>query len=394
MGRDGDGVTVRDGSIRISFTWPVGKPRRETFKVDGVVQLPTAVNVKVARRLAKDVRAAIKAGTFEYATFFPDSKHAPLAGSLTFGKACEQYLESKGQLATKTKDQYRNALEVWKGMFGAATPIRSIKHGAMAAKIGSHAWASPKLLNNYLICLRGVFRLAGRDIKLDDPTDGIENVQHQKPPPDPLSDEERDRVLAHMHKHCDPRVWAYFAFAFATGLRPEEQIALRWGDIDWQHGTARIERARVAGETKAIKTYQVRDIELTRRALEALKTMKPHTFMKKEPDVFMNPVTGRPWHDERSQRDHYWSPVLKRLGIRHRRAYNTRHTYATSALMGGVNPAYISRQMGHRSAKMLFSTYAKWIDAADRGRELGKLDAAQNAAADALLGGGIAQESP
>lgn len=70
---------------------------------------------------------------------------------------------------------------------------------------------------------------------------------------------------------------------------------------------------------------------------------------------------------ERSQRDHYWKPALKALGIRYRRAYCARHTYATVALMGGVNPAYIARQLGHENAKMVFEKYAKWIVGADKG---------------------------
>ena len=32
-----------------------------------------------------------------------------------------------------------------------------------------------------------------------------------------------------------------------------------------------------------------------------------------------------------------------------------------------MNPSDVSRQMGHISAKMLFDTYTKWIDKADRG---------------------------
>ena len=111
--------------------------------------------------------------------------------------------------------------------------------------------------------------------------------------------------------------------------------------------------------------------------------MKQHTFMTKG-DIFFNPVTNRPWHDERSQRDHYWKPSLRRCGIRQRRAYQTRHTYATTGLMGGVNPAYLSRQMGHKNSKMFFSVYSKWIDGADRGRERAKLELAQAPTSPAL----------
>lgn len=391
MGRDGSGVTVRDGSIRISFAWPPGTPRRETLKADGVVLKPTPSNVKLAHRVKRDVDASIQAGTFDYAAFFPHSKHAPKAGGLTFGKACDEWLASKGRLAEKTKDQYRNALEVWKRMFGADTPLSTMRHASMAAKIGAHPWASAKLMNNYLIALRGVFKLHARDLKLDDPTVGIENGRHQKPGPDPLTAAERERVLADLRKHYDPRIYAYFLFAFVTGMRPEEQIALRWGKIDWHLKTALVDTARTKGKDGPIKTYAVRDVELVDRALEALRIMKPHTFMLGDDgEVFQNPVTRRAWHDERSQRDHYWKPALRRCGIRARRAYCTRHTYATTGLMSGiVPPAYLARQMGHKGAKMFFEVYAKWIDRADADRGRAALNAAMGGAGDA----GIAQES-
>jgi integrase len=387
MGRDGSGVTPRKTSIQLAFTW-MGQPRRETLKIDGRPLPPTQANLRVAHRTMKDINAALSTGTFDYAQFFPHSKHAARSGGLTFGKACDEWLQSKGRLATKTLNQYRNALEVWKGLFGRDTPLASMRHAAMAARVGSHPWASAKLLNNYLICLRGVFRLHGRDLNIADPTDGIKNAKHQKPPPDPLTEDERERVLADMREHYDQRVWAYFLFAFMTGMRPEELIALRWSDIDWNDRTARVQRAKTQGQLGDLKTYHVRDVDLANRAVDALKVMKAYTFMGSDDkaEVFQNPVTGAGWHDERSQRDHYWKPSLKRLGIRARRAYVTRHTYATTALMRGLlKPAYIARQMGHKSTKMLFDTYAKWIDGADQKRERALLDA--------TMSGGIAPES-
>ena len=206
--------------------------------------------------------------------------------------------------------------------------------------------------------------------------EGIENSKHQAPVPDPLSIEEMEAILAHMKKVYDPRIWAYFEFAFLTGMRPEELIELRWGDVDWNHRTIRVQRARAAGEVKDLKTYSSRDVELIDRAMAALVSMKPWTLMGgDEATIFQNPVTNRSFHNERSQRDHYWNPTLRKLGIRRRRAYQTRHTYAATSLSGGVNPAYIARQMGHKNAKMLFTVYAKWIDGADRGRERAKMEA-------------------
>lgn len=134
-------------------------------------------------------------------------------------------------------------------------------------------------------------------------------------------------------------------------------------------------RAKSAGEIKPPKTYEARDVDITEAAWAALRRVM--IMERRHAEIFVNPVTDKPWHDERSQRDHYWKPALRALGIRERRAYCTRHTYAATALMGGVKPAYIARQMGHKNSAMLFRVYAKWIDGADQGREAAALSAAQ-----------------
>jgi integrase len=64
-----------------------------------------------------------------------------------------------------------------------------------------------------------------------------------------------------------------------------------------------------------------------------------------------------------SATDKYFQAALTELGIRARRPYNCRHTYATMCLMAGMNPAFIATQLGH-SVQMLLSTYARWINSA------------------------------
>lgn len=371
-GRKGTGVELREKSLRISFTWN-NQRCKETLDL-----APTPPNIRHAERLVAEIKRKIEVGVFDYAAYFPNSKHATGTTSATsFAKLCETWLETKGRLADATLSQYKNALLFWQEKLGAGTPIDELTHGKIAAAVGSHPWPSAKLCNNYLIPLRGVFKLAGREIKhLDNPLEGIENAKQQKAPPDPLASSEMHAIVSDIRKHYHEQVAHYFEFAFLTGMRPEELIALRWDDVDWNHGSIRVERAKsFRGNIKDLKTYNVRDVDLVERAHAILLAQKKYTFMKGA-EIFENPITGKAWHDERSQRDHYWKPALKRQGIRMRRAYQTRHTYATNALMGGVNPAYIARQMGHANAKMLFTVYAKWIDSADRGREKAKLEAA------------------
>lgn len=71
--------------------------------------------------------------------------------------------------------------------------------------------------------------------------------------------------------------------------------------------------------------------------------------------------------------DKLFHAALIELGIRARRQYNCRHTYATMCLMAGMDPAFIATQLGH-SVQMLLSTYARWINSSTDWVELGKLE--------------------
>jgi integrase len=374
MGRTGNGVELRDKSIRVNFTF-AGKFERMTLDIP-----PTPGNERYAIRLVQQIRTAIANQTFSWPEFFPDSVQAKNAAGAQrlFGATADLYVQSVGQLSPATRDQYTNAARFWKDLFGAHTAVDTLTHAVLKAKIGGHPWASPKLLNNHLIALRGIFGLLYHGVTAAaNPMTGILNSKVVKKQPDPLSTAERDSILADLSEHYDTRVWAYFVVAFYTGMRPEELIALRWGDVDWVHGSIHVGRVRTfrGSERDGSKTHTERDVDMTTPVIDALKRMKPYTFMK-DGDIFENPVTCRPWHDERSQRDHYWVPSLKRLGIRKRRPYSTRHTFATTALMADLNPNYVARQLGHTNAKMLFEKYAKWIDGADGGLQKRKLEAA------------------
>ena len=157
-------------------------------------------------------------------------------------------------------------------------------------------------------------------------------------------------------------------------MRPSEQIALQWPRVDLSREQIRIDRALVRRHNKATKTYKSRDVDLQGPALEAIRRQRQLTF---EPGchVFLNPETGKPFVDTADAVQKVWRPTLAALGIRDRDARQTRHTYATLGLHAGMNPGYLSRQMGHKNAQMFFRVYSKWIDGESNQREKAKMAA-------------------
>lgn len=349
---------------------------------------PTPANLRAAHRLLTRIIDAVRAGVYRRENFF-DSP-GKTTGRTSFRTYGDEWMKTL-VLEKSTIRSYRTGLWGWYKHFGD-TPIQQITPSDIRKAIAIRAKElAGQTLNNHLSPLRSVFAMALEDGEITkDPTAGIKNVKRQKASPDPLTAEERDLVLEYLQTRTfsgSQQVANYFELAFFTGMRPSELIALRWGDVDWRRKKLRVSRARVDGVEKGTKTHTIRDIDLGERALATLTRQKVFTFMKgTDAEIFNNPRTGKPWVDPQLQRRKHWSPTLRALGIRERDAYQTRHTYATLLLMGGVNPKWIQKQLGHASLAMLFEVYGTWIDDADGGAEARK--------ADGILNQQLSQKSP
>ena len=143
-----------------------------------------------------------------------------------------------------------------------------------------------------------------------------------------------------------------------TGARPSELIWLRWGDVDLRGGKLLIRRSRTFGEDNAPKTAgSERTIELAPFVVEVLKGEKP---LHVQPDdfVFLNP-NGRPI-DVKVFTQWTWSPALRRLNIRPRKFYATRHTFISLALTRGWNLKALAEYCG-TSVAMIEKHYGRYV---------------------------------
>ncbi len=217
-----------------------------------------------------------------------------------------------------------------------------------------------------------------------DPATSIEEPGRSKELADPFNREEPERVIAHLYENLGrySRIYAaLYEFLFFTGMRPGEAFALRWDEVDEEARRAHVCRIVVdRGIEERVKTRHERDVLLNERALGALKEARRIAKLKEmssvseystSPFVFP-PSKGGLWIKEPSVTIKHFHAALDVLGIRRRRQYDARHTYATMCLMAGMNPAFIAGQLGH-SVQMLLSTYAKWLSSTSDWSELEKL---------------------
>ena len=379
MGRAGLGVEVRANSIRFRFV-----PGRPTLMINGQPAQPTPANVRWAHRLAAEIRERMRFGTFNLTEYFPAASTGGTAGApITVGAQLDSWIAGQ-RIEASTRAGYESVIRFWKATLGDK-PLRGLRHSDILTALASRPGLSGKTINNRVSVLREAVAVAVLDKLLpDNPVANIPNAKWQKIPIDPFSAEEVDLILAHMAEHCPPQVVAFVAFKFFTGLRPGEAFGLRWPNVDLLSKHIVVLESIVRGiEKSSTKTNRARTVLLNSRALEAIKSQKSHTFIAGE-HVFHDPRSDTRWGGEPKFR-WYWTPTLKRLGIRHRPPYNTRHTYATMMLMAGMTPAFAAGQMGH-SVEVFLGTYAKWISGAGDLTEMAKLEASLRAPGDALKG--------
>lgn len=360
------GVEQHGTTLRVTFSYK-GERCRELTGWE-----PTPANWARAAKLRAEVKRAIRSGTFDYATYFPNSKHVRTRSKL-FLDVAQEWLDAQ-ELANSTADNYERILNThWIGALGEKS-VQEITPGLLKKTIKGRAFKTTKTRNNSVSVLRMVLEYAkGEKYIAESPAEGLAHVKAQRSPPDPFSLAEMYSILEWLERNAKAQTHNYFRFAFFSGLRTSEILALQWDRIDFKRGLVRVDEAFVLGKRKGTKTSEVRDVELNENSIAALKAQKEHTFLAFK-HVFHNPNTDEPYYNHQAP----WLALracLKALGIRHRPAYNTRHTYATMLLMAGVNALLVSKQLGHASMQMTLTVYANWVKDSDQGREMAKLSA-------------------
>lgn len=356
------GVEARGDSIRIRFNWH-GR-RSETLRLE-----PTAANLTHAVQLRGEIRRKIALGTFRYAEFFPTSDHARAEAGDRGNPVkwwSQKWLDSL-EVAKSTAEGYLKSLKRHVWPFIGDRPIIGVTElelRAVLKRIGK----SGKTRNNTLITIRGTFAAA----KLpENPALAVEYVDHQSPLPDPFEPEEAEAILAEMAGRF-PEAVNYFGVGFFVGPRPSELIAVKWADLDLRADEWLVKRAKVRREEKDTKTHVARVHKLSSRARTYIEAQRSQTQLR-SPYVFLDPVTGNQYNDDKPPRVRYWQPVIKTLGIRYRPPEQMRHTYITMAIMAGANPVWVAKQAGN-SPRVIFKHYARWIERAGGDREAAKIE--------------------
>ena len=183
---------------------------------------------------------------------------------------------------------------------------------------------------------------------------------------DPYSITEIHHLIDTAKREC-PEWWPYWQFAFFTGLRPSEQYALKYENIDWVRQEMLINAAVVERQDQPVKTKSSESVvPILPMAMIALRAQQKLTADSYD-HVYINPRTQNRILDYEET-----ASVLRELcqkaGIRFRPQRQTRHSFASNLLIDGEDPVTVAELMRHRDLEMLMKVYAKPMKAGADGR--------------------------
>jgi len=371
-----EGVRLRSGRIQIYFSRD-GKSYHVTLP-----HPPNAQGIKAAAKIRRDLITKAEWGVLTEADLasakgeMVNDDSVIVGDGVLFQEIAQKYLKHC-EANTDSKKDYVSALNKHWMPSMALMPIHNITSDFIRDVIADRDFKSDKTLNNCLIPLRGVFNKAIElrlIAKADNPMDLVSNKKVQSGLPDPFTRDEMNALLSWLDSNLsgkDRFYYWYFEVAFWTGCRPSELVALRWKDIDWFNGSVIINKSRVRGVEKQVtKTHNVREVYLNDRSKAAFEALEKMDLSNDY--IMICPQTSQPFYNEKPLRIRLVE-AMKATRVRHRPAYNARHTYATMLLMADVNPVFVANQLGH-SLQMLIKRYGRWIHGDQNKIEISKLN--------------------
>lgn len=365
-------VYARSGKLWVDFRYS-GERVREPSGLDD-----TRDKRKALRRQLDLVIAEIDNGLFKFGKRFPQSKKkeyfSELEGNtvtkepkdITFGNYAANWFKGMqpGMSISQARD-YEITLRLHllpyfaKLSFHQLNTVR-IKKFVAHLKGKKNRYGKPlsaKRILNIMIPLRVIVRDCIDEhgwTNFPDPFSRLKLPRPKKKRVQPLNFDEWDHLIQHIPE------WyrLYFQFAVQTGLRPSEQVALKWDSIDDEY--IHIELSRVRNiEKDDLKTHgSTRMIPLRPTLRRILDEQKELTKDMDSPYVFMNSY-GRPIQQDKLRV--LWERSLRRAKLPYRRMYETRHTFASWALTLGESPEWVARILGHVDTSMVYKTYGRYI---------------------------------
>ncbi|HCE7310540.1 TPA: site-specific integrase [Pseudomonas aeruginosa] len=349
------------------FTYLDQRCREQTTLPD------TPANRNKLEKILERIEAEITLGCFDYATYFPQSSKVQEISRLQAGCAslktplfkdfAELWFE---EMRVEWRDTHAKTVrltldkhllpEFGKKEVSAITKAELLSFRSALGKVPGQKGQSltATRINHIMTPLRMILSEAADRFEFTSPYLNIKSLKVPKTDVEPFTLDEVLQILSTVREDFRN----YYTVRFFTGMRTAEVDGLQWKYVDFQRRQILIRETWVGGKLDYTKNDgSQREIDMSEPVYQALLGQREKTGSGQ---FVFSTREGTP-HAYRNINDRVWYPLLRHLGLRRRRPYQTRHTAATLWLAAGENPEWIARQMGHTTTEMLFRVYSRYV---------------------------------
>ena len=245
-------------------------------------------------------------------------------------------------------------------------------HKTLMTHVGTHTAHVAKKL------LRAALHLAAEDFQFALPVMPSRLGRGRaRPKKAVLSPKQVGRLLDAARRDVERGI--YYAFPFLTGVRPSEQLALLWDDVDLAQHVIHIRRSQEPNgrSTALTKTSaSMRDIPLSPMLHTMLTAWRVRCPARLDGDARVFPCLGRSTHNAVATRGRplsytnfvntYWRPALAHLGLPIVTPHSARHAFISTLQAHGVELGLVAKLAGHANPIITLGHYTHAIRGGDK----------------------------
>ena len=185
-----------------------------------------------------------------------------------------------------------------------------------------------------------------------------------------------EQLHAFLDNVKEQRLYPLWRFLAMTGCRRGEALGLTWRDLDIENGRVAIVRALVPIAGKLVETEPKtrrgrRLIAVDGETVIVLRQQAARQLAEQQAlgDEWID--SGRVFTQESGAELHperisaLFARLVRAAALPHIPLHGLRHTYASLALAKGVNPAIVSRRLGHATVAFTLDIYSHVLPQVD-----------------------------